>query len=378
MILTVLVFLIILSILVLVHEFGHFIVGKINGIKIEEFALGLPFTKPIFSKKLPDGMKISLYPLLFGGFVKLLGEDSVEKSKNAFGQKSVWQRISVVVAGVTMNLILAIAIFYLFLALSGFKVLLPKLADYNFRSPTENVVALSQVQSDTPAQKAGLMAGDIVVAVDGKTFNKLPDFQNYIRSHAGSEISLTVANVTLSSQRTVKVTPRKNPPANQGPLGVGISEAIIIKYTTPEQKAGSGLTYAQDLFVYNLKVLKQLATQSYQTRNVEPLSETVSGPVGIASAVGMILDLGGAQAFIQLLNLLGLLSLSLAMMNILPFPALDGGRLAFLLVEAFTGRKIPSKIENLVNQAGMALLLLFIILVSFNDVFKLVSPFLPK
>jgi regulator of sigma E protease len=379
MFLTIIVFLIILSVLVIVHEFGHFIVGKLNGIKIEEFALGLPFTKPLFSKKLKDGMKISLYPLLFGGFVKLLGEESDEKSKNAFGQKNVWQRISVVVAGVTMNLVLAIAVFHLFLALSGFRVLLPKLADYHFRSPAESVVALSEVQPETPAQKAGLAAGDVVVAVDGRTFTKLADFQGYIRSRVGTEITMTVADTTLlAPQRTIKVTPRKDPPANQGPLGVGISEAIIISYSTPEQKIWSGLTYSQDIFVYNLQVLKQLATQSYQTRNVEPLSESVSGPVGIAGAVGMILDLGGAQAIIQLLNLLGLLSLSLAMMNILPFPALDGGRLAFLLVEAVTGRKIPSRVENLINQAGMALLLLFIILVSFNDVTKLVSPWLPK
>jgi regulator of sigma E protease len=116
MILTVIVFLIILSILVIVHEFGHFIVGKINGIKIEEFALGLPFTKPIFSKKFPDGMKLSLYPLLFGGFVKLLGEEKDEKSRNSFSQKNVWQRIAVVVAGVAMNLILATFALYLFSA----------------------------------------------------------------------------------------------------------------------------------------------------------------------------------------------------------------------------------------------------------------------
>ena len=145
MILTILVFLIILSVLVLVHEFGHFIIGKINGIKIEEFALGLPFTKPLFSKKLKDGMKISLYPLLFGGFVKLLGEDADEKSKNSFSRKTVWQRIAVVIAGVVMNLFLAVFAFYIFLTLSGFKVLIPKLADYKFISPNYNLYHHGQV-----------------------------------------------------------------------------------------------------------------------------------------------------------------------------------------------------------------------------------------
>lgn len=366
MILTIVVFLIILSILVIVHEFGHFVVGKINGIKIEEFALGLPFTKPIFSKKMPDGMKISLYPVLFGGFVKLLGEESDEKSKNAFGQKNVWQRIAVVVAGVTMNLILAIVAFYVFLYLANFRVLIPRLADYNFRSPNQTLVAITYVQKDSPADKAGLVPGDMIT-----NFHKLSDFQTLVKSQAGKEVALSISDVTLTKTKLVTVIPRKDPPAGQGPLGVAIGEGVEIHYVTPREKVFSGLSYLEDMFVYNMKVLSSLATQSFKTRNVEPIAESVSGPVGIAGAVSSILDLGGTLAFIQLINLLGLLSMSLAFMNILPFPALDGGRLAFLLLEATTGKKIAPKYENLINQGGMVVLLGFIILVSFSDLAKI-------
>ena len=178
--------------------------------------------------------------------------------------------------------------------------------------------------------------------------------------------------MNFNNKKTVKVIPRKDPPKGQGALGVGIAEAVVLDYSTDQDKAMSGLSYTKDMFVYNLNVVSQLVVQSRKEKNIAPLSENVSGPFGIAEAVSQILKLGGWEAVVSLVNLLGILSLSLAFMNILPFPALDGGRLAFLLVEAFTGKKIPGKIENLINQGGMILLLLLIVLISFNDVVKIV------
>jgi regulator of sigma E protease len=284
----------------------------------------------------------------------------------------------VVVAGVTMNFLLAVIAFYLFLSLVGFKVLIPRLADYQFKSPNATYVAVTYVQKDSPADKVGLVPGDVLAATDGQQFGRMSDFQNYIKAHAETPVRLTVADINLTKTREITVTPRANPPPGEGALGVGIGEAVALRYTTFQQKILSGLSYAWDMLVYNLKVLSHLATQSFQTRNVAPLSESVSGPVGIAGAVGTILDLGGSQAVIQLINLLGLLSLSLAFLNIMPFPALDGGRLAFLLVEALTRKKVAAKYENWVNQAGMVMLLCLIVLVSFSDLSKIISPLLPR
>lgn len=377
------VFLIILSILVLVHEFGHFVIGRWAGVGVEEFALGLPFTRALWSRKLKSGMRISLYPVLFGGFVKLLGEESQEKLAHKpvtgkyFYEINVWKRMAVVVAGVSMNVLLAIVAFYLFLSLVGFKVLIPRLADYRFTSPSVTYVAVTYVQKGSPAEGSGLVPGDILTATDGHQFEKVSDFQNYIKQHAGTPVQLTVADISLAKTRTVTATPRVNPPPGEGALGVGIGEAVALQFQTPKQKATSGLSYAWDMLVYNLKVLSHLATQSFQTRNIQPLSESVSGPVGIAGAVGSILTLGGGEAILQLVNLLGILSLSLAFINIMPFPALDGGRLAFLLVEGLTRKKLAARYENWINQAGMVILLILIVLVSFNDISKLVSPLLP-
>lgn len=374
MILTVLVFLILLSILVLVHEFGHFIVGRMAGIGVLEFALGLPFTKPIWSKKLKSGMKVSLYPLLFGGFVRLLGEESEEEKRSVTGkyfyQANVWARIAVVVAGVVMNFFLAVAVFYAFLAISNFKVIVPKLTDYNFLSPTQSVVVVTGVAENSPAKSAGLAFGDLIYSADGQTFSKLSDFQKYAASHGDQKVNLLVYDETFSKSHLVEIIPRKNPPKGQGPLGLGINEGVVLNFKTQTERMYSGLLYCLDMLFYSLKVLGGMIFHAFQTGNTSEVTENVSGPVGIAKLVGDILSVGGFEAFKGLLNLLGLLSVSLAFMNILPIPAMDGGKLAFLLVEALFGKKLAAKKENLINQIGMGLLLFLIVLVTFNDLKK--------
>lgn len=376
MLVTVIVFLAILSILVLIHEFGHFVVGRLFGVGVEEFALGLPFTRALWSKRLKSGMKLSLYPLLFGGFVKLLGEEgdgNRDSIRGKFFYKiNVWSRVAIVIAGVFMNLLLAIAAFYIFLSLSNFKVAVPKYTGFHFASPTNPAVVISAVVKDSPAEKANLAAGELILSVDGKMFATVSEFQKYVKDHSGSEIKFLISNTTLTSQRTVTVIPRKDPPKGEGPVGVGIGEALIVYYPTVSDRYWSGLNYTRDMFGYNFSVAGHFISEAVKTKNVQPISESVSGPVGIASAVNTILELSGGSAFTQLLNLLGLLSLSLAFMNILPLPALDGGRAAFLLVEALTGKKLSIQRENLINQIGMVILLGLIILVSISDIVKII------
>lgn len=379
MALTIIVFLAVLSILVLVHEFGHFVVGRMAGIGVLEFALGLPFTKPLWKKKLNSGLQIALYPVLFGGFVRLLGEEQDDRKPGEksvvkgryFYKASVGQRMAVVVAGVTMNFLLAVVLFYVFLMASGYKVLIPRLASYSFISPNENRVVVTYVQDNSPAKLAGLSQGDVLLSADGKQFSKLTDFQAYTRERGGYEMALQLTDETFTASKQIKVTPRRNPPAGQGPLGLGIADAVAINFATVQQRRTSGLSYAVDMMGYNLRVLGHLGATAIKNRDAALLSENVSGPVGIAGAVGTILDLGGSKALIAMLNFVGLLSLSLGFMNILPFPALDGGRLAFLLVEAFFGKKLAAKKENLINQFGMIALLGLIVLISFSDLKKI-------
>lgn len=381
MLLTLLVFFIVLSVLVIVHEFGHFIVARWAGIGVLEFALGLPFTKPLWTKRLKSGMHISLYPVLFGGFVKLLGEEGPTSSENGqpaservsgkmFFEAPVWHRIAVVVAGVFMNLILAIGAFYLFLGFSGFKVIIPRLADYSFVSPNQEVVVVSAVVKDSPANLAGLRVQDVILEANGKKFYGRDEFRKYIISQAGKPVILDVTELDLKRVRKVSMTPRENPPKGQGAIGIGIGEGVLVSYDQPQEKVLSGVQYSVDMFNYNIKVLSFLVSSAVKTNDVAPVTDNLSGPVGIASTVGDIIDIGGVEAAVQMINFLGLLSLSLAFMNILPIPAMDGGRLAFLLIEALTGKKLPSRYENWINQAGMILLLGLIAMISYNDIVK--------
>ena len=379
------VFLVLLSILVLVHEFGHFLAGRLSGIGVLEFALGLPFTKPLWTKKLKSGMQISLYPILFGGFVRLLGEDqegvsdanrssNLETSETVKGdyfyKKDVKTRIAVIVAGVFMNFLLAIVAFYIFLFASGFKIVIPRFANYHFISPYQSRVVITFVEKDSPADQAGLKPSMVVLAADNQQVMELRKFQEYIKSHVGVPVGIKLTDLSLQKSYEVHLTPRVNPPSGQGSMGVGLGEAGLINFGTGSEKLLSGFIYGVDMFRYNIQVIGSLASDSFKHKTAEPLAESVSGPVGILGIVGSIIDIGGWQAILALLNFLGMMSMSLAFMNILPIPAMDGGKLLLLLIEGIFGKKLSPRKENFVNQIGFALIIGLMLIISFNDLSK--------
>lgn len=388
------VFLILLSVLVLVHEFGHYVVGRFFGVGVLEFALGLPFTKPLWSKKTKNGMIVSLYPILFGGFVRLLGEEqevnvtnnssdttttinSVNQQSQVKGEffyrKDVKTRLAVIVAGVAMNLILAFAAFYIFLGFSGFKIVVPRFADYRFLSPFEPRVVINFVEKGSPADQAGIKPSMVVLSVDNEQVLDLKKFQTYIKGHSGKEIDIKLTDLNLTKNFEVAVTPRVNPPQGQGSMGVGLSEAGLISFGGGTGKLTSGFVYGVDMFRYNWQVIGSLASDSVKKKNAEPLADSVSGPVGIYNIVGNIIDIGGWQAVLAMVNFLGMMSLSLAFMNILPIPAMDGGKMFFLLIEGIFRKKLSARSENFVNQIGFALIIGLMLVISFNDVSKFIK-----
>lgn len=374
---TLVVFLLVLSVLVIVHEFGHFFVAKKAGVGVWEFALGLPFTRPLWSKKLKSGMKLSLYPILFGGFVRLLGEDKEEgessekerqiKGKQFYGMPLL-TRMAVVVAGVTMNFLFAAALFYLFLAINNFKVLIPRFANYEFMSPHSNVVVVTYVVPKSPAVTAGFSWGDVVLEADGRKFEVSSEFKNYIKERAGNEMKFLVSNQGITKARVISATPRVAPPKGEGALGIGIGEGVAVQYLSFPEKLTSGLIYSVDMLVYNVQVLSMFAKNAFKSGDLRPIQENLSGPIGIATTIGEILRLPLPEAIKSMINFTGVLSLSLAFVNLLPIPAMDGGRLMFLIYEMVTRRRFPIKFEVLINQIGMAFLLLLIILISYSDV----------
>jgi regulator of sigma E protease len=391
MIVTALIFLIILSALVLIHELGHFLVAKRLNIKVEEFGFGLP-PRIVGIKRGETLYSINWLPI--GGFVKLYGEDDagsgsvklknkseklkIKDTNRAFFARSVWQRAAVVVAGVVMNTVLAVIIFYAFIFLSGFRTELPLLSDHHFFGVNQTVktdITIDAVEKKSPAALAGIPQGAQVTQINDQKVLDVDAFTTQIKKSAGKEISISYIDPNSKKNVVKTLIPRVNPPKGQGALGVSLFglRTAVLTYQTPLQKIFSGVIHPANLLVYNFEIMGQLVKAAVKEHNAAPLSEGVSGPVGIFSIVGTIVQIPDMkERVLQLLNLAGILSISLAFFNILPIPALDGGRFFFILIEGIFGKKINPKYEALAHTIGMAVLLTLILLVTFKDIFQFI------
>lgn len=388
--LTALIFLLILSLLVLIHEAGHFFVAKKFGIKVEEFGYGIP--PRLWGKKIGETI-YSINWLPIGGFVKLYGEDEagsgsvkVSKSKTqgtkikdadrAFFTRPVRQRATVVVAGVVMNVLLGVLIYYIFMGISGFKAELPLLGDHQFFGVNQSVreeVFITDVAENSPAEAIEIPPFAQITEVNDEPVTDVDEFISDVQENKGETITLTWVDPESHETVTREVTPRENAPENEGSLGVGLTamQTALLTYETPVQKIFSGIIHPANLMVYNFDLMGQLVSASIRERSAEPLGQGVAGPVGIYAVVGQIVDIPDVrERTLQLLNMAGLLSLSLAFFNVLPIPALDGGRLFFILIEGVTGKKVNPKYEALAHTIGMAVLLMLIVLITFKDVFQ--------
>jgi regulator of sigma E protease len=365
MFLTAFVFLLVLSILVLVHEAGHFFVAKKLGVKVEEFGFGFP--PRIFGKRIGETL-YSINALPIGGFVKLFGEDEAgsgrigsikEKAlqvkgkdrKRAFFARPVWQRASIVVAGVIMNFILAVIIISYLFTVQG--VLLPG-----------NTVTVESVSKNTPADKVGLKPGDSIIAVGSIKIVSSDQLISITKKHLGEQLILHVRTKD-KKEKTLIVTPRIHYPVNEGALGIAITSLILKKYPWYEapfvgtwESLKTSWLIVQGLY----DALKQLIIG-------RTIPKGLAGPVGIAQLTGETVKIG----FDAVLSLIALLSLNLAIMNILPIPALDGGRLFFIVLEGIIGKKIHPKYEGYAHAIGMAILLTLILFITLHDILRVIT-----
>lgn len=376
MFLTIIVFIVTLLVLVLVHELGHFLMARKFGIKVLEFGFGIP--PRAWAKKVGDTL-VSINWLPFGGFVRLLGEDEVDKKilhdHQSFAYQKVWKRIVVVIAGVTMNLILAWILFYIVLGAQGFKTQYPKLVENQFIGVVQtedNLILVQEVAADSPAQKAGIKAHDRIIAVNDKNIKDVKELNFLTKENAGGEITLTVGDPEGKNLRKVNITPRENPPEGQGALGISLGQLPLanIEYQSTVSKLLAGPLHSLNLVVYSGKIFGQLINQSLSQKSLTPVSQSVAGPVGITNVANTILT-SSQNPLIPYLDFVALLSLNLAVLNLLPFPALDGGRLIFLYIEGIFGRRVNEKFERLVHTVGFAIFIFLLLLVTFSDLSKI-------
>ncbi|MDO8452233.1 MAG: RIP metalloprotease RseP [bacterium] len=356
MIVDIIRFLIGLSVLVFVHELGHFLAAKRAGIKVEEFGIGFP--PRIFKKKVGETVySLNLFPI--GGFVRLYGEEEdVQKDVGrAFYHKKPLARAGVVVAGVIMNFLLAVLLFSIVSWMTGV--------------PTGEVsgVIISEVAENSPAKLAGIQAEDKVLSIGGQEIKKSDEFINKVNENRGKEIEIALQN-NKGEKRVVKVTPReKNPNKDEGALGVSMVEELILAKPPlrdrPFVSLKEGLRMTREWVLLTIGGLRTILTQVFQGS----LPTDVSGPVGIYR----IATEAAKYGIVPLLTLWGILSVNLAILNIAPFPALDGGRLVFIIAEAIFGRRVHAKVEHFLNLMGLGLLILFLIWVTKQDVLRILK-----
>jgi regulator of sigma E protease len=382
---TLIIFLLILSVLVLIHELGHFMAAKANGVRVEEFGWGLP--PRIIGKKFGETTySINLLP--FGGFVKLTGEDLEQGQDDtgdlgktgtldskSFAAKTPLQRGIILTAGVFMNIILAVVIFYIFMFVNGFKTFqMPLIFDYDFKfgETTKIGTVISGIQPGSPADKAGLTLGEAVTAVNGREVKDIKQFKSVLSEFVGQPVLLTLNDLkdtTYTKIRDVQVTPAEDE-GGKPIIGVYLGESVSISYEKPHERALVGFYHSYNVVGYSMNTLGQMVSLSFKTKDISPVSESVSGPVGIYNLVDMVLKYGGPNAWLTLFDYTALMSLSLAIINIMPFPALDGGRVAFVLFEGVTRRKPNAKMEAVFHRFGMYFLLGFLILITIKDVIR--------
>lgn len=357
---TILIFLVTIITLVVIHEFGHFFAAKKFGIKVLEFGFGIP--PRAWGKKIGETIW-SVNWLPFGGFVRLLGEDEVDKKvlddKRSFASQNVWKRILVVVAGVAMNLVLAWILFYAVIIAQGWKVIYPVL---------EPVAMVAEVEPDFPAAAAGIKAGDRILSIDGKQVQTTDDVINEIKSRGeNAELGLVVGDMEGKNTRNLTMIAKKS---EDGVFRIGVvfNPIPFKEYKTPTERIFSGITYSWDVTRVNIMGLGRVFGDLSQG-NVSQASKSVAGPVGLVSITKSIVD-QGKDAFLFYIWFVANISLSLAFFNVLPIPALDGGRLFFLLWEALTGRKANAEIERVIHAVGMVCLLGLLLLITFSDISK--------
>lgn len=353
---TAIVFFLILSILVVFHELGHFLAAKKNGVLVEEFGFGLP--PRIFGIKIGETL-FSLNWLPFGGFVKVLGEEQHEIDKHkltddlknrTFVSKSPLAKLSILTAGVVANFILGwIIMTYLFT--TGVPV------------PTDKVV-VKEVAKRSPAANAGIKTDDTFKAlvVDGKRIDisNTEDFINQVKKVLNIKTEFIIERQSV--EQIVTMTPRANPPKNEGSLGVVLATFITKKYPVYQAPFAALIESVKTTGL----IIRELAKIPLKLIMFQKPDVDVTGPIGIAKITSQAIGFG----HIAVLQLLGLLSLNLGVINILPFPALDGGRVMFVLYEIVRKKPIDSTLEKKLNMAGFVILLSLIIIVTIGDIIK--------
>lgn len=369
MITTILIFIVILGVLVFVHELGHFVMAKRAGMKVDEFGFGFPPRlagiqkvegkyKVVWGHKPPANPDQTVYSINWiplGGFVKIVGENNEsEDDPRSFVNKPFWPRLATLIAGVVMNVLLA-----WFLISLGFMRGLPVAVDGTTELKHGATlkgaqVAVIEVEPGLPADNAGLKVNDVILKIDNTNVASIQEVQEAVKDRQGEKIDFAIKRG--SEELTLGVQSLASPPEGSGPTGISLASVGLLKYPWHWAIVEGATTTVTQLWA--------IISGVYLVFSSGQGLESLGGPAKIAQLTGQVADLGLAY----LIQFTAFLSLNLAILNILPFPALDGGRVLFLVIEKVRGKRNNQKIEQIANTAGFVLLLMLMVFVTVNDI----------
>lgn len=385
MLLTIVIFVLVLSVIVIVHELGHFLTARSFGVKAEEFGLGFPPRAVgvyknkkgkrlwVFGNRSVESLETStkeeLHPgenatvysinwLPLGGFVKIKGENGEgQNDTDSLAAKKIWQRVIIMAAGVIMNVVLAWVLFS-----AGYMIGMPQSVDEVGKNAiiTESSVSIASVLKNSPAEIAGLKAGDSILQINGVNVATAESLQSEVAKYNNQEVKVLVKRD--GADQTIAVTPTNNSGA-RATMGVEIFASGLIRYPFFSALV-EGAKTSYFMIVEIFKAFGNLIGSLFVGKSVV---DQFAGPVGIASITGQAARLG----FTYLLQFIALLSLNLAVINILPFPALDGGRIFFLIIERIKGKPVKREVENAIHNIGFFLLIALVIFITYKDIAKL-------
>lgn len=342
---SILLAILVFSILIIVHEFGHFLLAKKNGIGVTEFTLGLGPKIVGFTR---NNTLYCIKAIPFGGSCVMVGEDDEDASENSYNSKSPWARLSVIVAGPVFNFLLAFVLAVIVIGFVGI-----------------DKPVLSGVMEGYPAEEAGMQAGDVITKLNDKNIVIYRDIQLYLMVHSAEPLEVTYERDGEEFKTTI--VPQYSEESGSYLMGIqgGVREQVsavdTLKYSAYEVKYLGSSTFTS---------LKQLVTGKVARTDI-------SGAVGIVNLVGEMVEQtkpdGAFYVFINLANFSIMLSMSLGVFNLLPIPALDGGRILFIIIELIRGKPVAKEKEGMVHLVGMALLMLLMVVILFNDIINILN-----
>lgn len=360
---TTIVFLIVLTILVFVHELGHFLAAKLFGIRVDEFAIGFP---PRIWSFMRRGTRFAINIIPLGGYVKIHGENAEdEATPDSMLSKSRWQQVVVLVAGVTFNIIFA----WILLSLAFVIGTTASTTGFPQEKVSDRGIRITFVAPGSPAEVAGFKPGEKILAIESSfsslatTSLDITSIQDSISKSNGT-VNFTVQEIDMTTEHIVSVTPTEGVVPGKKAIGISMDEVGTIKLGPIDAVLyGAKSTWAmtENIAIGLWGFIKGLIVSEHSAKEV---LKSVSGPVGIAGIVGS----SAHQGFSILLAITAIISLNLAVLNLVPFPALDGGRIVVVCIEAIIRRRIQPKFINWINLAGFILLLGLMLIVTIKDI----------